>query len=291
MNNSELKDTISRFQKNEITEYHIYRMLARSVKDRNNSEVLGRIAEDELRHYGVWKKFTGKDMSPDRFKIWFYVIIARFFGLTFGVKLMERGEEKAAEVYKELSAAVPEALLLGEDEDRHERELIALINEEGLAYVGAIVLGLNDALVELTGCLAGLTFALQNTRVVAIAGVITGIAAALSMAASEYLSTRSESGEKSKDALKASVYTGIAYIFTVFYLVFPYLVFSNVYVCLLVTLVNAITVIGVYTFYISVAKDLDFVKRFREMISISMGVALLSFLIGLLVRKFLKIDV
>jgi VIT1/CCC1 family predicted Fe2+/Mn2+ transporter len=200
---------------------------------------------------------------------------------------LEKGEEKASGVYKELSSVVPDALLIAEDEDRHERELIALINEEGLAYVGSIVLGLNDALVELTGCLAGLTFALRNTRVVAAAGVITGIAAALSMAASEYLSTRSESGERSKNALKASVYTGIAYIFTVFYLVFPYVVFSNIYVCLLVTLLNAVTIIWIFTFYISVAKDLDFVKRFGEMVSISMGVALLSFLIGLLVRKFL----
>ncbi|MDD2702640.1 MAG: VIT1/CCC1 transporter family protein [Candidatus Omnitrophica bacterium] len=290
MNDAAIKSRIEVFQKNEITEYHIYRILSRSTRDRNNSEVLARIAQDELRHYGVWRELTGKEVNPDRFKIWFYVVIAKLFGLTFGVKLLEKGEDQASVVYKELGPLVPDALLIAEDEDRHERELIALINEERLAYVGSIVLGLNDALVELTGCLAGLTFALQNTRVVAVAGVITGIAAALSMAASEYLSTRSESGDRSKNALKASVYTGIAYIFTVFYLVFPYLVFANIYVCLLATLLNAVTVIWIFTFYISVAKDMDFMKRFGEMISISMGVALLSFLIGLLVRKFLSID-
>ncbi|MFA5363511.1 MAG: rubrerythrin family protein, partial [Candidatus Omnitrophota bacterium] len=138
MNDAAIKTRIGAFQKSEITEYHIYRILSRSIKDRNNSEVLARIAQDELRHYGVWKKITGKEVRPNRFKVWFYVVIARLFGLTFGIKLLEKGEEKASGVYKELSSVVPDALLIAEDEDRHERELIALINEEGLAYVGSI---------------------------------------------------------------------------------------------------------------------------------------------------------
>jgi len=73
-----------------------------------------------------------------------------------------------------------------------------------------MVLGLNDALVELTGTLAGLTFALKNTRLIALSGLITGIAATLSMAASEYLSARTE--QESSRALKSSLYTGGAYV-------------------------------------------------------------------------------
>jgi VIT1/CCC1 family predicted Fe2+/Mn2+ transporter len=96
-----------------------------------------------------------------------------------------------------------------------------LLDEELLRYAGSIVLGLNDALVELTGALAGFTLALQNTRLIALTGLITGVAAALSMAASEYLSTRSEGGGRSP--LRASLYTGTAYIITVFLLILPYL--------------------------------------------------------------------
>ena len=59
-----------------------------------------------------------------------------------------------------------------------------------------MVLGLNDALVEFTGALAGYTFALQNTLLVAMTGLITGVAASLSMATSEYLSTKSEENAK-----------------------------------------------------------------------------------------------
>lgn len=61
-----------------------------------------------------------------------------------------------------------------------------------LSYMSSVVLGLNDALVEFTGALAGFTLALNEPRLVALTGSITGVAAALSMAASEYLSTKSD---------------------------------------------------------------------------------------------------
>ena len=70
---------------------------------------------------------------------------------------MEKGEEEAQVTYKKIAHEVPEAKSIIKDEDEHEAKLIALINEERLKYIGSIVLGLNDALVELTGVLAGLT--------------------------------------------------------------------------------------------------------------------------------------
>lgn len=152
-----------------------------------------------------------------------------------------------------------------------------------------VVLGLNDALVELTGALAGFTLALQNARQIAAIGLITGIAASLSMAASEYISTKTEAGKK--NPLKASVYTGIAYTCTVFLLILPYLLFSNYYFSLAVTLFNAVLVIAIFTFYVSVAQDIPFRARFAEMAVVSLGVALLSFGIGFLVRLFLHVDV
>ncbi|MBN1527282.1 MAG: VIT1/CCC1 transporter family protein [Candidatus Omnitrophica bacterium] len=286
--NKEIMDKISVFQKNEITEYFIYTKLSESSKG-NNREVLRRIAEDELKHYNLWKKYSRKDIAPDTFKVWKYFLISKIFGLTFGVKLMEKGEQGAQVAYNAVSKDVPEAEFIAHEEDGHEKELIAMIDEERLKYVGSIVLGLNDALVELTGALAGLTFALQNTRLVATAGLITGIAASLSMAASEYLSTKSE--EAGKNPLKASVYTGIAYVFTVLFLIFPFLVFKYLYLCLGVSLLNAVIVIYLFTFYVSIAKDVPFRKRFTEMAAISLGIAAISFFIGLLVRHFLRIDV
>jgi VIT1/CCC1 family predicted Fe2+/Mn2+ transporter len=182
--------------------------------------------------------FTGKEKKPNTLKIFFYTVISMIFGITFGIKLMEKGEESSEKLYRELGNTIDEFKRIANEEDIHEKELIGIIEEERLEYVGSMVLGLNDALVELTGTLAGLTFALKNTRLIALAGLITGIAASLSMAASEYLSTRAE--QANTRAFKSSLYTGGAYIFTVACLVLPYLVFSNYVVSLVFTIVAAI---------------------------------------------------
>jgi len=276
-------------QKNEITEYHIYMKLSSLVKNEHNSNVLRQIGQDELKHHGVLKKFTGTVQKPDKLKVYFYVFISLIFGITFGIKLMEKGEGSAEKVYRELGARFDELKRIAGEEDKHEKELIEIIEEEKLNFVGSMVLGLNDALVELTGTLAGLTFALKNTRLIALAGLITGIAASLSMAASEYLSARTE--QESGRALKSSLYTGGAYVFTVAFLVLPYLLLSNYVVSLVFTIIAAIFIILVFNFYISIAKDLPFRQRFFEMAFISLGVAVISFGIGYLIRLFLGVDV
>jgi VIT1/CCC1 family predicted Fe2+/Mn2+ transporter len=210
-------------------------------------------------------------------------------GFTFGVKLMERGEEAAQQNYGQITAVIPEAATFMHEEEIHEAKLLAMLDEEHLRYAGSVVLGLNDALVELTGALAGLTLALQNTALIALTGLITGIAASLSMAASEYLATRSE--ETEKHPFRAAVYTGIAYIFTVVLLILPYLLLENYYICLAVALGTAVIIIALFNYYISVAKDVSFRERFLEMAGLSLGVAGLSFVIGYLVRTLLGIEV
>ena len=289
MLSKEIKNKILTAQRNEITEHFIYQKLAESAKNPKNKKVLESISKDELKHYHVWKGYTKKDIKPSKLNLWKYLFIAKIFGITFGMKLMEKGEQKAQVSYGEFYEFAPEAKAIEEEEDKHERELINLIDEERLQYVGSVVLGLNDALVELTGALAGFTLALQNTRLIAAMGLITGIAASFSMAASEYLSTKTEAG--TKNPIKASIYTGSAYILTVFFLIFPYLLFSNYYFFLGLTLFNAVLVIAMFTFYVSVAQDILFRSRFAEMAVVSLGIAALSFGIGFLVRIFLGVDV
>ena len=163
-----------------------------------------------------------------------------------------------------------------------------MLDEDRLKYTGSIVLGLNDALVELMGVLAGLTFALQDSRYVALTGIITGFAAALSMAASEYLSTKAEPG--TKNPVKAALYTGIAYLFTVVVLITPYLVLSSLYVALGTAFAAAILIIAIFNFYVSVAKDVPFRNRFFEMVFLCLGVTFLSFLAGMVVRVVFGVE-
>ena len=277
------------FQQTEITEYHIYKRLAKKINSPENARIIEQIAEDELRHYNGWKKYTNQDVQPDWFSVWFYYLISVLFGFTFGIKLMERGEENAQENYAGVSNAIPEAIKFQHEEDVHEEQLINMLDEERLRYAGSIVLGLNDALVELTGALAGLTLALQDVKLIALSGLITGIAASMSMAASEYLSTRSE--ETSKQPVRAAIYTGIAYIVTVALLVLPYLIFDNYILDLVITLSIAVVIIAVFNYYISVAKGESFRARFVEMAGLSLGVAVVSFVIGYFIRQWLGIEV
>jgi VIT1/CCC1 family predicted Fe2+/Mn2+ transporter len=288
----EIREKLLVYQGNEITEHHIYVKLARTVKSPENRRILEEIADDELRHYRDWRKHTQQDVQPDGLKVWKYYLISRVFGFTFGVKLMEKDEEDAQDNYEQLREAIPEADAIMHDEEEHENALIELLDEERLRYTGSIVLGLNDALVELTGVLAGLTLALQDTKLIALTGSITGIAAALSMAASEYLSTKSEGAEASnRDPLRAAIYTGSAYVVTVLILILPYLVLKNFYVCLGCTLTAAILIIALFTYYISVAKGIPFKRRFLEMSGLSLGVATLSFFIGFVVRSLWGIEI
>lgn len=274
-------------QKEEITGYTIYNKLANSEKDPHNAQLFRDIAKQEMMHYKMLKNISGKDVEPNRFNILKSYLITKAFGLTFGVKLMEKNEQKAQRAYTELEPHYPFITQIREDEEKHEHQLIEMINEEKLKYVGSIVLGLNDALVELTGALAGLTFALQNSRLTALAGLVTGIAATFSMAASEYLSSKSEGEE---DALKSATYTGIAYLITVAMLVAPYLILDNGYVALGSMITIAIFIIFIFNYYISIAKDLNFKKRFLEMATISISVAGFSFLLGFVLKQFLGVD-
>jgi VIT1/CCC1 family predicted Fe2+/Mn2+ transporter len=285
----ELRKRLLVHQKNEITEHHIYNKLAKRVRDPENQRILENIANDELRHYHVWRTYTEQDVAPDKWRIWKYYWISRIFGFTFGIKLMEQGEESAQGTYGQLREVIAEAEDIMIEENQHEAALIQLLDEERLRYTGSVVLGLNDALVELTGVLAGLTLALQDTKLIALTGSITGIAAALSMGASEYLSTKAE--ETVKNPAKASIFTGGAYLVTVLLLILPYLVLSNYYLCLACTLAWAVLIIAFFNYYISIAKDEPFRRRFLEMTCLSLGVATFSFLVGLLLRTFLDIDI
>lgn len=276
------------YQKNEITEHYVYTNLARMTQGENRV-ILERIAADEKRHSHLWASVTQKEVKPDLLRIVFYTLIARLFGFTFAIKLMERGEESAQVHYDALVATIPVARTILEEEQRHEAELLTLLDEDRLRYIGSMVLGVNDALVELTGALAGLTLALQNTHLIALTGSITGIAAALSMGASEYLSTKAEKNEKAP--LQAALYTGGVYFITVILLVLPYAVLSNFYACLALTLLIALLIIAFFNYYIAVVQEERFWGRFLEMAGLSMAVAAFSFLVGLLMRQVFGIEV
>ena len=276
-------------RRGEITEYHVYNKLADITTHAGNAAVLRKIAQEERVHYDIWSHYFTEPIQPDRLRIWKYYLLARLLGVTFAIKLMEKKEVTAQEHYETITSLVPEAQKIAAEEKAHELQLIDMIDEERLKYVGSMVLGLNDALIELTGSLAGFTLAFNTNRLIAMVGLITGISAALSMSSSEYLSTKHEGEEK--NPLKAALYTGVAYVFVVCLLVTPYLVTSRPVTAFSMTIGCVVVIVALFTYYLSIAKDLPFWRRFGEMIAISGFVALVSFGIGYLVRMWLGVDI
>ena len=151
-------------------------------------------------------------------------------------------------------------------------------------HSGSIVLGFSDALVELTGVLAGLTLTLDTTLVIGAVGFITGISASLSMAASEFLSSQEE-GKPSP--FFSGFITGVAYVCTVLALVSPYFFFSNPFSALACSVLIALFVIFFFNYRISQKKKAPFRKRFVQMAMITLGVAAISFSMGHLVNVYI----
>jgi len=274
--------TLIKVQKLEKSCEEIYRYLSVRIKNKTNAKVLSEIANDELEHYEQIKSHTKVDVKPYFFLKWRFRILSIILGLTFGIKMVEKLEIKAIQELNKLEGDAFQVIT--EESEAHEQELLDIIDEEKLYYLGSIVLGLNDALVELSGALAGFTFAFAETRLIAVTGLITGISAALSMASSDYLSAKTEG---KKDGIKSSIYTGFAYIVTVILLIAPYLILPNPYIALLITLSIALLIIAGFSYYMSVVQEFKFLTRFAEMAIISLGVATISFLIGLLVNSIL----
>jgi len=281
---------IEKMQQNEVTESAIYEKIAKFAKGDENKEILLRLASEELAHYNIWVGYSKKTFRAQKLKVFWFTLMARILGFTFMVKLMEKGESIAQDEYALLAQEAPESIEIRQQEEEHEQALLQMLDEERLQYVGSMVLGLNDALVELTGSLAGFTFAMQNTGLIALSGLIIGISATFSMASSEFLAARSEGRT---DALKSCTYTGIAYLVAVVLLILPYLLFPTAqYVAALICmLLIVILIIAAFTYYTSVAQDRPFRSRFLEMALISVGVAVLSFIVGLAAKKFLGVEI
>lgn len=149
---------------------------------------------------------------------------------------------------------------------------------KGRKYISAVILGLNDALIELTGALAGFTMVLPDNRTIVLAGLTTGVAATLSMAASEYLSQ--EADNTPLHPLLAACVTGGTYFVTVIVLLIPFIIVNSPFLALSGCVLFAALMIFLFTFFESLFRRQSFIRLCSKMLVISFGVALLSFCIS-----------
>ena len=277
-------------QQSEINDHTIYKALASYQENEKIREVFEKIAKDEKAHYEFWVRITNQQIEAQKLVVWWYIFLVKIFGTSFALKSLEKRESGSEEFYKELFEIYPESKKIYKQEVEHEFELIDMLNDKKLLYAGAIVLGMNDALVELTGTLSGIALAFDKSLTVGLTGLIMGIAASLSMAGSAYFEAK-ENPSEDINPLVYSLYTGVSYILTTTILVVPFFIFEVMSYSLIMMFTSAFLAIISYNFYISVAKDLSFSKRVIQMSAITFGVALISFGIGYVVKYYFGIEI
>ena len=155
-----------------------------------------------------------------------------------------------------------------------------------LKTAAAIVLGMHDALVSLTGMIGGLTFALADRRMIILSAIIASVAAGLSMAASCYLA---EQTNENPHAMRAGMMTGMAYLGTCAFLILPFLVVQNTHTALVMSFIMAAVIIFGCNWCIGHTCGRHWVKRAIKMLIICACVSIAAFIIGDVAKYFLGI--
>lgn len=181
---AEVQAQIKVAQKDEVTEYHIYKALARMVKDQGNRQVLNEIANEELEHYRFWMRY-GDEVDPLWWKVNMYILLTRVLGLVFGLKLLERSEIQAGKRYNALSRFIPEVKQIAEEENSHEKKLLNMINDRRAKGFGTWIISINLVVISTIAASTGwLTFS-GNPMNAGFAGTM----AAASVALADFMNT------------------------------------------------------------------------------------------------------
>ena len=285
----------------ELFAYRLYHAISeRFPEDDASRRKLVELAQQERSHVDFWLGVSGEDeasIRPPKVKHRLLVLASRLLGPAFTIRWLERGEDRAIAAYRGLleDGTLDESQREGvrrmlAEEEEHEQVLERGIEDDRRLYLGAAVLGLNDALVELTGGLTGLASSIADPKLIGFAGLVVGVAASMSMAASNFLSV--DIGEESElKPGKAAAYTGIAYIFVVVGLVLPFFLFSDRRIALAISWAIAITIIAAFSYYSSVMQGVRFRRRFGVMFALGLGVAIVSFGIGRVLGAMIGIEV
>lgn len=275
--------------RNELTEHFVYGTLARREKKPANRAVLEKLSAQEKTHYEFWKSLlpAATVPKPRRLGLWSTPVLRFFLGVTFTTKLLESHEKDAVAEYEAMLAVVPAAHKdrlreIIEDERTHERAFIAQLKEKRVAYVGFVALGLADAIVEITGVHAGFLGVTGSTLIAGISGIIVGFAAAISMGSAAYLQSKQD---PEKSAILSAFVTGVSYLFSVVCLALPYFLIRTMITAFTVSTGVGIVLLAGFTFYGAVVFDRKFLREFGESVSLMLGTALATYLLGTIVGR------
>ena len=181
-----------RYLADEESEARIYRYLARRAEG-TDREILLQVAEAEKRHQQHWRDMLGEHANVHvRPSMQSLVLqfLAKNFGSVFILAMAQRAESRSP--YAEDPDATEE---MAADEAIHEEIIRALATSGREKLSGnfrAAVFGANDGLVSNLALTMGITASGASSSMVLLSGIAGLLAGALSMAAGEFVSVRSQ---------------------------------------------------------------------------------------------------
>lgn len=271
----------------EILTIKLYRYSAKKALKKKNtilSEKLNEMANQDVNHLEILNNEIDKKINKIcPFRLFWHLFLNFLFGITFSLRVLEKIEIKLVDKYKDNLETYPVLKHIFYEDEIHKKNLEEFLEVERIEYVSMVVLGLNDALVEMSGAIAGFTLSLGNNTRVFLIGIITGIAASLSMGASSFLTSRQLKGF---NPFIAAFLTFISYFVTVIFLTIPYLIFSSTFVALGLMIFFGLLIIVIFNYYLSVTKNQSFFKNFVIMAGIAIVVTFITFGIGALINHY-----
>lgn len=181
-----------RYLANERAEAAVYRALA-AKKTGEERDILLRLAEAESRHESYWREKLGHEVGmPQKPELRTRTLgfMAQHFGSVFTLALMQSAEARTP--YTDDSDAADQ---LAADERIHAEVVRALATKGREKMSGnfrAAVFGANDGLVSNLALVIGVLGSGVSTQLVLLTGLSGLLAGALSMAAGEYVSVKSQ---------------------------------------------------------------------------------------------------
>ncbi len=290
-----LSERARRYCIDEYKDYLVYSMLARAERNEAHRRILEKLASDELRHYEFWKRLAGDGCRAglSRVEARLMLLTRRLLGLTFTLKLLERGEEETISEYRDMLEVVPneyrgELEGIIRDEIDHEEKLMSSIEESRVKYIGFVALGLADAIVEITGVHAGFLGYSATTLVAGVAGLVVGFSATISMASAAYIQAKEVEG---RDPVVSALVTGLAYMAAVIALAVPYFLTDSMELAFAASILVGLAIVAGFTFYSTVLSGRSFLREYLETAGLMMGTAFGAYFFGVFLRDLFGVPI
>jgi VIT1/CCC1 family predicted Fe2+/Mn2+ transporter len=272
----------------EFSDYTLYDRLSKTVKaDSPFADVLKQLSATEHGHYEFWRKFVpGEEPRVAKLKLYWVLFLRKLFGLTFATRYLDRHEGNVVKEYESIAHLIPVSDKYAfdqmvADEKEHENAFAQKIESSTVSYISFVVLGLADALVEISGIHAGSLGFYDRTEIAGLAGVIAGAAASMAMASAAF--AQAKQGFKGSARLSAA-YTGVSYFITAIVLATPYFLTTNMVTALSSSLSLAVVILALTTYYSTVIQVRPFKRDFLEILAILFGATIVLYAFGFLVR-------